>query len=113
MRPMGRLQGQEVRELLQAAEAAGYDVLLTVDQGIPHQVQSGSGRIAVIVLRSRTNQIEDLRPLVPVVLEARERPTRPDYRRWVADLTSLGLRIIRGESPSVIPSWRGIPLTPD
>jgi predicted nuclease of predicted toxin-antitoxin system len=31
------LKSKKNGELLLAAEAAGYDVLLTVDQGIPHQ----------------------------------------------------------------------------
>jgi hypothetical protein len=37
------LKGKQNGELLKAAEAAGYNVLLTVDQGIPHQ-QSPLGR---------------------------------------------------------------------
>lgn len=31
------LKGKKNGELLQAADIAGYDVLLTVDQAIPHQ----------------------------------------------------------------------------
>jgi predicted nuclease of predicted toxin-antitoxin system len=31
------LKGKKNGELLRAAEAAGYDVFLNVDQGIPHQ----------------------------------------------------------------------------
>ena len=56
--------------LLQATERAGYDVLITVDQGIPYQTAAGRGRIAVIVLRAQTNQLEDLKRLVPSLLEA-------------------------------------------
>jgi uncharacterized RmlC-like cupin family protein len=61
-------KGKKNGDLLHAAENAGYEVFLTVDQGIPHQAQSGSRTIAVIVLRSRTNQLEDLRLLVDAVL---------------------------------------------
>lgn len=57
-------------ELLQAAERAGYEVLATVDQGIPYQMSTASRRLAVIVLRSATNQLEQLRPLVDSLLEA-------------------------------------------
>lgn len=46
-----------------------HEVLLTVDQSIPHQVQLGGRTIAVIILHSRTNQIEDWRPLVDAVLK--------------------------------------------
>jgi hypothetical protein len=63
-------KGKKNGELLQAAEVAGYEVLLTVDQGIPHQVYPGSRNIAIVVLRSRTNQLEDLRLLADAVLEA-------------------------------------------
>ena len=63
------LKGKQNGELLQAAETAGYDALLTVDQGIPHQQNPAGRKLSIIVLRSRTNQIEDLRPLVDAILE--------------------------------------------
>ena len=56
-------------EVLLAAETAGYDVFLTVDQGIRHQ-QHSAGRKLAILVRSPTNQIEDLRPLVDAILNA-------------------------------------------
>jgi predicted nuclease of predicted toxin-antitoxin system len=58
-------------ELLRAAESAGYDVFLTVDQGIPHQLPAGR-RLAIILVRSRTNQIEDLLPFVDTILKTLE-----------------------------------------
>jgi len=52
-------KGRKNGHLLRSAEKAGYDVLLTV------------GRIiAVIVIRSRTNQLEDLIPLADEILRA-------------------------------------------
>jgi predicted nuclease of predicted toxin-antitoxin system len=54
------LKGKKNGELLDAAEIAGYDVLLTVDQGISHQQNIASRRIAIIQIRSKTNQIQDL-----------------------------------------------------
>lgn len=69
-------KGKKNGELLQAAQAAGYEVFLTVDQGIPHQAPLGSMTIAVVVLRSRTNQLEDLRLLTDAVLEALESISR-------------------------------------
>src|ERR1700690_3676429 len=59
-------------ELLLAADRAGYDVFLTVDQGVPHQLPSGSRKLSIILLRSRTNQIEDLLPFVDAILNALE-----------------------------------------
>ncbi len=63
------LKGKSNGELLRSAEAAGYKALLTVDQGIPRQHPPG-GNLSVIVIRSRTNQMEDLLPLVPAILQA-------------------------------------------
>ena len=59
-------------ELLRAAEFAGYDVLLTVDQGIPYQQNATGRKLSIILLRSRTNQIEDLLPLVDRILKTLE-----------------------------------------
>jgi predicted nuclease of predicted toxin-antitoxin system len=57
-------------ELLLAAELAGYNVLLTVDQGISQQQRSADRKLSIIVVRSRTNQIEDLLPFVDAILKA-------------------------------------------
>jgi predicted nuclease of predicted toxin-antitoxin system len=63
------LKGKKNGDLLRSGESAGYDVLLTVDQGIPHQQSSAGRTISIILVRSRTNQIEDLLPLVNTILE--------------------------------------------
>jgi len=57
-------------ELLQAAEAMGYDVLLTVDQEIPIRHRSVARRLSIILIRSKTNQLEDLLPLVDAISRA-------------------------------------------
>jgi hypothetical protein len=66
------LKGKKNGELLLAAELAGYDVLLTVDQGLPHQQSSAGRKLSIMLMRSRTNQLEDLLPLVSTVLIALE-----------------------------------------
>jgi hypothetical protein len=63
------LKSKKNGELLLAAEMAGYDVLLTVDQGIPHQKRSASRKLSIILVRSRTNQIDDPLPFVPAILK--------------------------------------------
>ena len=45
-----------------------FDVFLTVDKNLVRQQDLTGLRIAVIVLRARSNKIEDLGPLVPQVL---------------------------------------------
>lgn len=78
-----QLQGHEVRtvvqqkwiglkngELLQRARDAGFEVFLTADQNLEFQqnlVQSGLGIVVVKAARSR---LEDLRPLIPSILQA-------------------------------------------
>ena len=64
------LKGRKNGELLRDAELAGYDVLLTVDQGIPHQQNVARRKLTIIAIRSRTNQLEDLLPLVGAILNA-------------------------------------------
>ena len=66
------LKGKKNGELLRAAEIAGYDVLLTVDQGIPHQQRSADRKLSIILVRSRTNQIGDLLPLVDAIIRTLE-----------------------------------------
>ena len=64
------LKGKKNGELLRAAEIAGYDVLLTVDQGIPQQQPPTGRRLSILLVHSRTNQIEDLLPLVDAIVQA-------------------------------------------
>jgi predicted nuclease of predicted toxin-antitoxin system len=64
------LKGKKNGELLRAAEVAGYDVLLTVDQGIPRDNDLAGRKLSVILIRSRTNQLEDLLHLFEPILQA-------------------------------------------
>lgn len=52
-------------EPLRRAAAHSFDALLTVDCGIQHQQNLSTIPIAVIILLSVTNRIDDLRPLIP------------------------------------------------
>jgi predicted nuclease of predicted toxin-antitoxin system len=54
--------------LLTKAVAAEFDVFLTVDKNLPKQQKIASYSIAVVVLRCATNDIADLRKLVPELL---------------------------------------------
>lgn len=55
-------------ELLTKA-AESFDVFVTVDQGIRYQQNIVAYDICVVALAARTNDIKDLRPLVPRLLE--------------------------------------------
>jgi predicted nuclease of predicted toxin-antitoxin system len=56
-------------ELLKLA-ANEFEIFVTVDRNLAFQQHVVSFRIAVIVLRARTNRVADLKPLVPARLEA-------------------------------------------
>jgi len=64
------LKSKKNGELLRDAELAGYEVLITVDQGIPHQQNLTGRKLSIILIRSRTNQLEDLRPFADAILSA-------------------------------------------
>ena len=59
------LAGLKNGRLLEAAEAAGFDVLITTDQSIPDQQNLARRRISLIILCGPTNRLQDLEPLVP------------------------------------------------
>jgi len=57
-------------ELLAAAGAAGYDVVITVDQNLKHQQNLERLPVAVLVICAVSNDIEALSKLLPDVLAA-------------------------------------------
>ena len=59
-------------ELL-AKAASSFDVFVTVDQGIRHQQNLANVEICVIALTGASNDIRDLEPLVPNLLDALNR----------------------------------------
>ena len=52
-------------DLLKAAEAAKFDVLLTVDHGIEYQQNLTGRKIAIIIFRTKSNRLHNLLQLVP------------------------------------------------
>lgn len=66
------LKGKQNGQLLKELDRLGYDVLITVDKGIPSQSNLTGRRFGVIVLVAATNQIEDLVPLVGAIHAALE-----------------------------------------
>lgn len=62
------LAGLENGDLLAAAEKAGFEVFLTVDQGIEYQQNLTTRKLAIMVSRGKSSRLKDLLPLVPVCL---------------------------------------------
>jgi len=63
-----KLAGLKNGELLSAAESAGFDVLVTVDQSIPDQQNLMDRKIALMILVAPTNRLRDLLRLIPAAL---------------------------------------------
>ncbi len=70
--PQEGWSGKKNGELLGLMSAAGFEVLLTVDQGIRHQQNLRAAGVAVVVMVGPSSQLADLLPLVPGVLAALE-----------------------------------------
>lgn len=62
--------GKKNGELLTAAQLAGYDVLLTVDQNIPDQQNLAGRRLALLIIHAESNKLSALTPHVPACLDA-------------------------------------------
>jgi predicted nuclease of predicted toxin-antitoxin system len=64
------LAGLKNGRLLDAAEAADFDVLITVDQNIPDQQNLTGRKISLVILCGPTNRLRDLTRLVPAAVSA-------------------------------------------
>lgn len=63
-------------ELIKAAAAAGFHVLLTMDSGMVHQQNPRMLPLGVVVLMNGHNRMDWLEPRVPAILGALERSVR-------------------------------------
>jgi predicted nuclease of predicted toxin-antitoxin system len=61
--------GKKNGELLSLAEAR-WDVLLTTDRKIQYQQQVIGRKIGILVLRAKTNRLQDLLPILPICAQA-------------------------------------------
>ncbi|BDC50323.1 hypothetical protein F183_A26390 [Bryobacterales bacterium F-183] len=65
-----QLAGLDDNQLLTAAEAKGFEVLITVDQHLPFQQNLEAGNLAIVVLCGRFARLSDLERLVPSLQSA-------------------------------------------
>ena len=70
------------------AVAPDYDVFLTRDRSIPFQQNLKRFPLAFVILRSRSNSLANLQPLVPDLLATLERIAAGGYRP--GDLYEVG-----------------------
>lgn len=62
--------GKANGELLALAERSGWQVLLTMDRGMPFQQDLADRTISLAVVRAKSNRLADLLPHVPAILAA-------------------------------------------
>jgi predicted nuclease of predicted toxin-antitoxin system len=56
--------------LLRLAETAAFDVLLTMDKGLEYEQNLRGRRIAVVIIRAKSNRLADILPHVPACVAA-------------------------------------------
>lgn len=62
-------KGKKNGELLALMEGAGFDALVTIDKGIPHQQNLSRYAVAVVSLGARSLRLDDTAPVVEANLE--------------------------------------------
>jgi predicted nuclease of predicted toxin-antitoxin system len=60
--------GRKNGEVLSVAERLGFDIFVTMDKGVEYEQNLAGRKIAIIILRSRSNRLVDLLPHVPACL---------------------------------------------
>jgi len=68
--PEAGLAGMGNGELLKLAERSGWQVLLTMDRGMPYQQNLAGRTISLAIIRAPSNRLPDLLPHVPKILAA-------------------------------------------
>lgn len=79
--PEAGFAGKKNGELLQLAEAAGFDVFITLDKGLEYQQNLRSLKLLIILLRSKSGRLGDLLPLVPFILESLDSLHKGEMKR--------------------------------
>ena len=67
--PEAGLAGKTNGELLILAERLDFEVLVTMDKGVEYEQNLRERKIAIIILRAKSNRLIDLLPHVPACLE--------------------------------------------
>ena len=60
--------GTENGELLKIAGESGFDVMITKDSGVEYEQPLATLPIAVVVMKAKTNKLDEIRPLIPAIL---------------------------------------------
>ena len=75
-------------DLLRRAEA-GFDALVSMDKGIPHQQNLSGMSLRIVIVRAHSNRRAVLAPLIPAVTRRSDGSLR---ERWPTSVTRPGRR---------------------
>lgn len=81
-------KGLKNGELLRAASAAEFDVLVTVDRNIPQQQNTDALSIALIILVAKSNAYKVLQPVTPFINE-RLKTIKPGEVAYIEAIKSV------------------------
>ena len=66
--PEAGFAGKKNGELLKLAVETGFEVFVTVDQGIEYEQNLMSRKLAIVIIRAKSNRLADLVVQVPTIL---------------------------------------------
>lgn len=66
-------KGTRNGDLLRAAQDGGFDALITMDRGLPHQEDLRTLRLGILLLDAPSNRYDDLKPVMENANEALRR----------------------------------------
>ena len=68
--PEAGFAGKRNGQLLSLAESAGYELFFTLDKGLQYQQNMAGRSIAILIVRARSNRLDDLLLLLESCLTA-------------------------------------------
>jgi hypothetical protein len=79
--PDAGFAGKKNGSLLDVAEKGGFEIFVTMDRGLEYQQNLAGRSIAILILRSKSNRLADLLPLVPDLLIAMKLARKGEIHR--------------------------------
>jgi len=73
--PQAGLAGKTNGQLLALAERSGWQVVITMDRGMPYQQNLAGRTISLVIIRAKSNRLPDLLPHVPAILNLNAVPS--------------------------------------
>jgi predicted nuclease of predicted toxin-antitoxin system len=83
--PEAGFAGKKNGFLLDLAEKAGFEIFVTMDKGLEYQQNLAGRSISILILRSKSNRLAHLLPLVPDLLRSMMMVRKGEVQRIIGD----------------------------